>query len=48
MAATDWLELCQLTERLGRSDVLQDLHSLTDADAYGVLTWLRNQSREAA
>lgn len=43
MNRDQWLELCQTAERLGRSDILQDLMDLTESDAHGVLIWLRNQ-----
>lgn len=41
MTSNHWLELCQLAERNCPSALL-DVPSLTDADAHGLLLWLRS------
>lgn len=45
MNTNHWLELCQLAEN-HCPQVLLDLPALTDADAMGVLRWLRRKADE--
>jgi hypothetical protein len=47
MSRNDWLELVQLAEALC-PPLLLDLHLILEADARGILLWLRSKSvREA-
>ena len=45
MSTCQWLETCELAERNCPS-VLLDLPSLTDADAWGLLLWLRARDEQ--